>query len=184
MNCRTFSQILTQEEKATTTTQQSGLSQFRSGQGDTCVLWKAQSFTWFLRTLCNVVFEMVPVLIWSVTARSHPFGIDHQALPPSTLPSTWHLFSVMSFVLCSQVGSQVPQTGVFFLACEDLGRMFDDSFPTCAVFGVFEVEFSSCTLIPLFMTGSVHSGSASLYDCCRMFPDKLRVSLFLDSFPH
>ena len=53
--------------------------------------------------------------------------------------------------------------GGFFLACEDFGRMFDHSFPACALF-FFEVEISSRTLIPLFMPGSVHSGSASLDD--------------------
>ena len=47
----------------------------------------------------------------------------------------------------------------FFLACEDFGRMFD--FPACTFFFFFEVEISSHTLIPLFMPGSVHSGSAS-----------------------
>ena len=53
--------------------------------------------------------------------------------------------------------------GGFFLACEDFGRMFDNSFPACAVFLFFfyEVEISSRTLIPLFRPGSVHSGSAS-----------------------
>ena len=47
-----------------------------------------------------------------------------------------------------------------------------------------EVEISSRTLIPFFMPGSVHSGSASLYDCVRLFPDELRVSSFPDRFPH
>ena len=49
--------------------------------------------------------------------------------------------------------------GGFFLACENFGRMFDHSFPACDF--VFKVEISSRTLILLFMTGSVHSGSAS-----------------------
>ena len=38
--------------------------------------------------------------------------------------------------------------GGFFLACEDFGRMFDNSFPACAL---FRVHISSRTLIPLFM---------------------------------
>ena len=42
----------------------------------------------------------------------------------------------------------------------------------------------SCTLIPLFIPGSVHSGLASWDNCGRMFPDKLCVSLFPDRFPH
>ena len=52
--------------------------------------------------------------------------------------------------------------GGFFLVCEDLGRMFDNSFPTCAFFLLFfKVEISLCKLIPLFRSGSVHSGSAN-----------------------
>ena len=47
-----------------------------------------------------------------------------------------------------------------------------------------EVEINSCTLIPLFMLGSVHSDSASWDDCGRLFPDTLRVCSFLDRLPH
>ena len=46
----------------------------------------------------------------------------------------------------------------FFLACEDSGKMFDNSFPGCAFFFCCLVEISSCKLIPLFRPGSVHSG--------------------------
>ena len=46
------------------------------------------------------------------------------------------------------------------------------------------MEISSSTLIPLFRPGSVHIGSASWYDCDRVFPDELRVSSFPDRFPH
>ena len=46
----------------------------------------------------------------------------------------------------------------FFLACDDLGRMLDQSFPACDFF--FKV-ITLHTLIPLFRSGSVHSGSAS-----------------------
>ena len=38
--------------------------------------------------------------------------------------------------------------------------------------------------IPFFMPGSVNSGSASWDNCGQMFPDKLCMSLFPDSFPH
>ena len=48
----------------------------------------------------------------------------------------------------------------------------------------FEAEISSRMLIPLFMSESVHSGSENRDDCSRMFPDRLRVSLFPDRFPH
>ena len=46
------------------------------------------------------------------------------------------------------------------------------------------MKISSRTLIPLFVPGSVHIGSASRDDCGRMFPDKFRVSSFLNRFPH
>ena len=39
-------------------------------------------------------------------------------------------------------------------------------------------------LIPLFRPGSVHSGSVSLDDCGWVFPHKLCVILFPESFPH
>ena len=58
--------------------------------------------------------------------------------------------------------------------------MFDNSFPACAF---LKVEISLHTLIPLVWPGSVHSGSASLDDCDRVFPDGLRVSSFPDRFP-
>ena len=52
------------------------------------------------------------------------------------------------------------------------------------LFFFFKVEISARTFIPLFMPGSVHSGSASRDDSGGMFPDKLCVSSFLDRFPH
>ena len=75
-------------------------------------------------------------------------------------------------------------SGGFLLACEDLGRMFDNSFPSFDFFFFFKVEIRSRTLIPLFRPGSVHSGSASLDDRGRVFPDELRVSSFPDRFPY
>ena len=44
-------------------------------------------------------------------------------------------------------------------------------------FFFFDLKISSRTLIPLFMLGSVHSGSASWDDCGRMFPDKVVCEL-------
>ena len=48
----------------------------------------------------------------------------------------------------------------------------------------FKVDIRSRALTPLFMPGSVHSGSASCDDRGRMFSDKLRMSSFSDRFPH
>ena len=71
----------------------------------------------------------------------------------------------------------------FFLTWEDLGRMFDHSFPTC-IFFFFKEEISLHTLISLFMPGSVYNVSASWDDCVWMFPEKFHMSLFPDRFPH
>ena len=71
----------------------------------------------------------------------------------------------------------------FFPACEDFGRMFDQSFPSHALNFFFKVETRSRTLIPLFMPGSVLKGSASWDDCGRVSPDELRVSSFPAMFP-
>ena len=70
-----------------------------------------------------------------------------------------------------------------------LARIFGEcstirSSPALLLLFFFKVKISSCTLIPLFMPESVHSGSASLGDCGRMFPDKLHVSSILDMVPH
>ena len=62
--------------------------------------------------------------------------------------------------------------------------MYDHSFPACTFCVCVEVYFSLRALIPRFVLGSVHSGSASRDDCGRIFPDKLRVSSFPDRFPH
>ena len=48
---------------------------------------------------------------------------------------------------------------------------------------IYQVEISSCTLIPLSMPASVHSGSARWDDCVGVFPYRLQVSSFLDRFP-
>ena len=72
--------------------------------------------------------------------------------------------------------------GGFFLVCKNLGGMFSNSFPACTFF--FKVEISLRTLIPLFMPGSVHSGSASWDDCDWVFPDELHVSSFSLQFPY
>ena len=71
-----------------------------------------------------------------------------------------------------------------------LARIFEECFtihspPTLFCFCIFvKVEISSRTLIPLFLLGSVHSGSANWDDCGRIIPDKLRVSSFPDRFQH
>ena len=90
---------------------------------------------------------------------------------------------LMFSVLCSMNNNGCDS----FLACENFGRMSDHSFSACAFFFSFffcEVEISSRTPIPLFMPGSVHSGSASCGDCDRIFPNKLRVSSFPNRFLH
>ena len=67
---------------------------------------------------------------------------------------------VFSSVLAARFNLKVHDGG-FFLACEDLGRMFHHSFPACAFFFFFKVEIRLRTLISLFRPGSVHSAAAS-----------------------
>ena len=76
--------------------------------------------------------------------------------------------------------------GGLYRACdEDFGENVRPFIPRLLFFFFFfDVEISSRTLIPLFVPGLVNSGLASCDDCGRMFPDKLRVSSFLDRFPH
>ena len=73
---------------------------------------------------------------------------------------------------------------LLFLACEALQRMLTNFLAVLFLSFFFEVEISLHTLIPLFMPGSVHSGSESWDNCGQMFPDKLRVRSFPDRFPH
>ena len=82
---------------------------------------------------------------------------------------------VMYLSVCHHVRNRLDQedmwtmfsSGVFFLACNDFGRMLDSSFPTWAFFWYFfsKVEISLPTLISLLRPGSVHSGLASCDDC-------------------
>ena len=78
--------------------------------------------------------------------------------------------------------------GGFFLVCEDLGRMFDSSFPACTFFALFffffKAEINLRKLIPHSRPGSANSSSASWDDCDWVFPDELCVSSFPDRFPH
>ena len=76
--------------------------------------------------------------------------------------------------------------GGSFLAWEDFGGMFLQSFPACRVFFFFffTVEINSRAVFPLFRPESVHSGSASWDDCDQVFLEELRVSSFPDRFPH
>ena len=99
-----------------------------------------------------------------------------------------HFVRVHTQQFLVHVSTQTGGTGGgFFLTCEDLGKIFDHPFSACTFFFsffVFEVEISWYTQDPLFMLGSVHSGSASRDDCGRMFPDELGVSSLPDRFPH
>ena len=53
-----------------------------------------------------------------------------------------------------------------------------------ALFFFFKVEIILCTLIPLLRPGTVHSGSGSCDNYGLVCPDELRMSSFLDRFPH
>ena len=72
--------------------------------------------------------------------------------------------------------------GGFFLRLRGFWENVRPFIPRLRFF--FKSKISSGTLIPFFMRGSVHSGSASWDDCRRMFPYMLRVSSFPDMFLH
>ena len=74
------------------------------------------------------------------------------------------LETVTSFIYVGSIitdnGSKPESVVALFIACGDLGKMFDYSFPACTFF-FFYVEIRLYTLIPLLRPGSVHSSSAS-----------------------
>ena len=104
--------------------------------------------------------------------------------------------------LCIKAGSCVShfnvslivwaKSQVVVVAFSSLARILGECstiYSPSALFFLFvclfvRVEISSRTWIPLFMPGSVHSGSVSWDDRGRMFPDKLRASLLPERFPH
>ena len=65
-----------------------------------------------------------------------------------------------------------------------VGEKVGASDPRLHLFVCCKVEISSRTLIPHFIPGSVHSGSASWDDCGRMFAEKFCMSPFPDRFSH
>ena len=81
----------------------------------------------------------------------------------------------------------VPTAWYMVVALSSLTRILGKCSPIhspSALFFFFKVEISLRSLIPFFMPGSVHSGSASWDDRCRLFPEELRVSSFSDRYLH
>ena len=76
--------------------------------------------------------------------------------------------------------------GGFFLACENLERTFDHSWTACAFFSFsfFEVEVSLRTIIPHFNARISPQWLSWPRWLWLNVPHKLRVSSFLDRFPH
>ena len=132
---------------------------------------RSQDICWMRQT--HESCFVLPFLVW----------FPSSPLPFPALPSS--IYAVKRFSSVSSVF--FPAAGYFWRGgfsslCEDSGRLFDHSFSSCAF--LFKVEIISRTVIPLFMPGSVHSGSESWDDWSRTFPGKLRVSSFPDWFPH
>ena len=76
--------------------------------------------------------------------------------------------------------------GGLFLACENLERTFDHSWTACAFFSFsfFEVEVSLRTIIPHFNARISPQWLSWPRWLWLNVPHKLRVSSFLDRFPH
>ena len=69
--------------------------------------------------------------------------------------------------------------GGFFLVCNDCKKMFDNSFPNCTFFSFFFKRRLACAhyFHSLGQDQSTVAQRAEMTD--RVFPDELRVSLFL-----
>ena len=74
----------------------------------------------------------------------------------------------------------------FFLICKDLGRLFNHSFPYCPFFFFFFLKwrFAHAHLFHSLGQNQSTSVAQQAETTGRLFPDKLRVNLFLDRFPH
>ena len=95
--------------------------------------------------------------------------------------STFHVPVQTPAFPCSQRSQGAVVVALFSLA-RILGEW--STIHSMPVHFFLEVEISLRTQTPLFMLGSLHSGSANWDDSGGMFPDKLCVSLFPDRFPH
>ena len=72
---------------------------------------------------------------------------------------------------------------LFFLACENFGRMFDKSFPACAFF-FFKVEITLRThihFLPQNQSTVVQQAETTVTECSLY---ELRVSSYPNRFPH
>ena len=132
------------------------------------------SQAWLLQHQHTCAHTDYHILVQSITfAQLQTWLLQH--LYPYDLHFTDVSFvsprSTDTFKLTGLMTSATWSGGSFLLACEDFGRMLDNSFPACAFF-FFKVEISSHALFPLFKPGSVHSGSASWDDCDQAFPDE------------
>ena len=76
--------------------------------------------------------------------------------------------------------------GGFFLACDDFGTMFDNSFPVCAFVFLFLIKWRLARAHVFHSLGQDQSTVAQRSETTidRVFPDELRVSSFPGRFPH
>ena len=95
-------------------------------------------------------------------------------------------FSLLIFFYHSMGDKVVTLWSIVVVAFCSLVRMLGEwlTIQSSPALFFFKVEISSCTLIPLFRSGSSHNGSASWDNSGRVFPDELCVSSFPFRFPH
>ena len=118
-----------------------------------------------------MIYLLYLTILWSFSLTGWEQKISAKAVWHSNGPQTWSLSLWVVWGSKAQMNNGKSYIyhfcgGGFSLAYKDFGRMFDYSFPACAfLFFLLLLSFlSSCTLIPLFLPGSVNSGSASWDD--------------------
>ena len=120
---------------------------------------------------------------WSISPGKA--SCDSRATQP-TVRAGCFCVSIIHRTLTCTTGSLTCTQLLVVVAFSSLARIFGECWnihsPPALL--IFIVKISSRTLIPLFRPGSIHSGSPSLDDCGRVFPDQLRVSSFPDRFPY
>ena len=100
------------------------------------------------------------------------FGFIQQKLLRIWPRRSVHMYQVFTWIILGECATRII-----------LGECATIHSPPALFFFFFLSRNLLTRLISLFRPRSVDSGTASWYDCCQVFPDKLHASSFLDMFP-